>query len=287
MATDRTEIDPTDPYERTAQTFPVLPEAMVERMMAYGRAEMVAKGTALYTRGQRGVDFFVVLDGSIQVLDIDEHGVANIFTTHHARQFTGELDLFNNRAILVTGRTGEDSRVLRIGRADFRRMVSTEADIGEIIMRAFILRRVGLIKHAHGGATLIGSGHSGDTQRLQRFLERKRNVFCQEGQLDSGKILYDRVLSSGQMAVGHEVGSFRKGTYFEGLMIDPHHDRLMERSLDNLLSIMVFAPETTMIKGVWSKGKLRVSDGKHSGRASNQVAYGRALQRLMKGLNGL
>ncbi|MEG3149445.1 FAD-dependent oxidoreductase [Sphingomonas sp. ZT3P38] len=172
MATNRTEIDPTDPYERTAQTFPVLPEAMIERMMAYGRVEAVEKGTALYTRGERGVDFFVVLDGSIQVLDTDECGVASIFTTHHARQFTGELDLFNNRAILVTGRTGEDSRVLQISRVDFRRMVSTEADIGEIIMRAFILRRVGLIKHAHGGATLIGSGHSGDTQRLQRFLER-------------------------------------------------------------------------------------------------------------------
>jgi len=172
MATDRPEIDPTDPYERTAQTFPVLSDDMVARMMPYGREEWVEKGTALYSRGERGVDFFVVLDGSIQVLDTDECGVATVFTTHHAHQFTGELDLFNNRAILVTGRTGEDSRVLRVGRADFRRMVSTEADIGEIIMRAFILRRVGLIKHAHGGATLIGSGHSGDTQRLQRFLER-------------------------------------------------------------------------------------------------------------------
>lgn len=172
MATDRSEIDPSDPYERSAQTFPVLSEAMVARMLPYGREEAVAKGVALYTRGERSVDFFVVLAGSIQVLDTDEHGVANIFTTHRERQFTGELDLFNDREILVTGQVGEDGRVLRISRANFRRMVSTEADIGEIIMRAFILRRVGLIRHAHGGATLIGSGHSGDTQRLQRFLER-------------------------------------------------------------------------------------------------------------------
>jgi thioredoxin reductase (NADPH) len=172
MAAERTEIDPSDPLEREAQTFPVLSEALVARMMPYGREEAVARGTPLYTRGERSVDFFVVLDGSIQVLDTDEHGVATIFTTHHARQFTGELDLFNDREILVSGRAGEDSRVLRISRAQFRRMVSTEADIGETIMRAFILRRVGLIRHSHGGVTLIGSGHAADTLRLQRFLQR-------------------------------------------------------------------------------------------------------------------
>ena len=172
MATQRTDIDPSDPFERGAQTFPVLDPAMVARMMPYGTAETVPKGTMLYARHQRSVDFFVVLDGSIEVLDNDEHGRAEVFTTHRAGQFTGELDLFNEREILVSGRTAEDSRVLRISRASFRRMVSTEADIGELIMRAFILRRVGLIKHAHGGVTLIGSGHAADTLRLQRFLMR-------------------------------------------------------------------------------------------------------------------
>ena len=172
MAAERTEIDPSDPLEREAQTFPVLSAAMVERMMPYGEVESVTRGTPLYTRGERAVDFFVVLEGSIQVLDTDEHRVVTIFTTHRARQFTGELDLFNNRAILVSGRAGEDSRVLRVSRENFRRMVSTEADIGEIIMRAFILRRVGLIRHSHGAVTLIGSGHAADTLRLQRFLER-------------------------------------------------------------------------------------------------------------------
>jgi formimidoylglutamate deiminase len=166
---------------------------------------------------------------------------------------------------------------------------STEANLGDGIFPISDFQK-------QGGSWCIGSDSQVNLnpflemqmpELTQRFLERKRNVFCQEGQLDSGKILYDRVVSSGQMAVGHEVGSFRKGTYFEGLMIDPQHDRIMERSLESLLSIMVFAPEPSMIKGVWSKGKLRVSHGKHMGRASNLVAYGRALQRLMKGLNGL
>ena len=57
-------------------------------------------------------------------------------------------------------------------RADFRRLVIAEPDIGEIVMRAFILRRVGLIRHAQGGVVLIGPAHGADTLRLQRFLTR-------------------------------------------------------------------------------------------------------------------
>ena len=62
--------------------------------------------------------------------------------------------------------------MVRVRRADFRRLVSAEPDIGEIIMRAFILRRVGLISRGQGGVVLIGPGHGGDTLRLQRFLRR-------------------------------------------------------------------------------------------------------------------
>ena len=68
--------------------------------------------------------------------------------------------LFNNRQILVSGRTGSDSRVVRVKPAAFRRLVAGEPDIGEIIMRAFILRRVGLIRHGLGGVVVIGPGHS-------------------------------------------------------------------------------------------------------------------------------
>ena len=171
MAAERTEIDPSDPLEREAQTFPVLSEDMVARMIPYGHEEAVADGTVLYTRGERGIDFFLVLEGSIQVLDANECGTVSIFATIRPRQFTGELYMFNERATLMSGRAAEDSRVLRVSPAHFRRMVSAEADIGEIIMRAFILRRVGMIRHSHG-VTLIGSAHAADTLRLERFLQR-------------------------------------------------------------------------------------------------------------------
>lgn len=170
---DRPEpIDASDPYARTGQTFPVLDAEMVARMLPYGREETLPAGTMVFERGQRSVDFNLVLSGCIEIFETDEHHQERVFTVHEDGQFTGELDLFNDREILVSGRAGKDSRVLRIARADFRRLVAAEADIGEIIMRAFILRRVALIQHGQGGVVLIGPGHGADTLRLQRFLTR-------------------------------------------------------------------------------------------------------------------
>ncbi len=166
------DLDAADPYAREAQTFPRLSEEMVARVATYGSEERLPAGTTVFERGERSVDFFLVLEGSIEIFDTAPDGTPNVFTVHGERQFSGELDLFNNRRILVSGRTGADSRIVRVRRADFRRLVAGEPDIGEIVMRAFILRRVGLIQHAQGGVVLIGPGHGGDTLRLQRFLSR-------------------------------------------------------------------------------------------------------------------
>ena len=165
-------LDAADPYAREAQTFPVLPEEMAERIASYGAPETLEDGTLVFERGQRSVDFFLVLDGAIEIYDLDERGQPHVFTVHGPRQFTGEVDLFNDRQILVSGRTRGTTRVVRLKRDVFRRMIAAEADIGEILMRAFILRRVGLMRHAQGGVELVGSGHDGETSRIQSFLER-------------------------------------------------------------------------------------------------------------------
>jgi len=169
---DAATLDPTDPYAREAQTFPVLSPEMAARIAAFGTEEALPAGTLVFRRGERSVDFFFVLEGAIEIFDTTAEGAPNVFTVHAERQFTGELDLFNDREILVSGRTAGETRVVRVRRADFRQMVTAEPDIGEIIMRAFILRRTGLILHAQGGVVLIGPGHGGDTLRLQRFLTR-------------------------------------------------------------------------------------------------------------------
>lgn len=143
--------DPADPYAREAQTFPRLTAEQAERVAGYGQPKQLSSGTFLFKRGQRSVDFFLVLEGCVEMFDTDAHGQPQVITVHRVGQFAGELDLFNNREVLVSGRAVGDTRVLRVQRPDFRRLVTGEPDIGEIIMRAIILRRVGLIRHGKGG----------------------------------------------------------------------------------------------------------------------------------------
>jgi thioredoxin reductase (NADPH) len=193
-----------DPYARTAQTFPSLPPEVVARMMPYGVAEDVAAGTHLFDRHQRSVDFYLVLSGTIELFDSGMHGEAIVLTTLTDNQFTGELDLFNDREILLSARAAAGSRVLRVKRTNFRRMVVAEPDIGEIVMRAFILRRVGLISHGQGGVTLIGRAHASDTLRIQRFLVRNgypHRLFDTDEDPDAGGFLECFELTADQLPV--------------------------------------------------------------------------------------
>ena len=115
------EVDPSDPYAREAQTFPRLSLDAANRVANYGVEQGLRKGTLIFERGQRSVDFFLVLDGNIEIFDATAAGQPQVFTVHGERQFTGELDLFNDRQILVSGRTGMNSRLIRVKRADFAR----------------------------------------------------------------------------------------------------------------------------------------------------------------------
>ena len=170
-------VDPADPYERERQTFPVLSQEQVARVAGYGREEALEDGTVVFDRGERSVDFILVLDGAVEIFDLGEEGAPRVFTTHGPRQFTGELDLFNDRKILVGGRVrggegGAPARVVRLARPEFRRMVAGEPDIGETVTRAHILRRTGFILHDQAGVTLVGAAGDADTLRIARFLRR-------------------------------------------------------------------------------------------------------------------
>lgn len=165
-------VDSSDPYARLEQTFPALSEDMAGRIARFGHRETLADGDHVFHRGERGVDFFLVGSGEIEIIDHGDHGEEGIVHRHCARQFTGELDLFNDRKILVSGRAVGPTEVIRVKRADFRRLIVAEPDIGEIIMRAFILRRVALMQHQQGAVTLVGPARSADTVRINAFLTR-------------------------------------------------------------------------------------------------------------------
>ena len=175
MPLDESILEYADPYQREREIFPELSAEQVERVKRFGRVERLAKGAAVFTRGERTVDFFVVISGCIEILDHSHErdgGGPEVVTTHAASQFTGELDLFNDRMILVSGRMGEGGEVVRVCRADFRKLLLAEPDIGDVVMRAFILRRIGLVQHEQASVTLIGAAHSGEGVRIERFLRR-------------------------------------------------------------------------------------------------------------------
>ena len=94
-----TELDPADPMARLAQTFPRLSQELASRVAAYGIEEEHPTSTTLFERGQRNADFFLVLDGGIEILDVDAAGNIQQLRLLGERQFTGEMNLFNGRQI--------------------------------------------------------------------------------------------------------------------------------------------------------------------------------------------
>ncbi|UPG92730.1 FAD-dependent oxidoreductase [Luteibacter aegosomatissinici] len=169
---DRPEFDPADTVGLLPEPYPHLSDEMVARIGSYGTLESIDEGHLLYARGQRSVDFYVLISGTVTVFDIDARGRERQVVVHEAGSFTGELDLFDDRGILLNGRAGRHTSAYRLPRSAFRRMVSCEPDIGEFLTRCIILRRFGLVRRGFGGVMLIGHDTCVDTARIRRFLSR-------------------------------------------------------------------------------------------------------------------
>lgn len=161
-----------DAYSKRDLVFPKLSQIQVDRSLAYGVIEHHSAGTTIYGRGTRGVDFLIVLRGNVLITGDNPAGGESVVVLHEPREFTGELDLFSHREALVSARAATDVDVLRLSRDRFREYVAAETDIANIIMRAVILRRLGLVQHAQVGVTVAGAGRGSATIRLEQFLSR-------------------------------------------------------------------------------------------------------------------
>jgi thioredoxin reductase (NADPH) len=152
--------------------FAGLSEDMLVRLKVCSTEMTYGAGKVLFRRGMRDVDMFVVLNGQLEIGDLDEPDTEHIIAILRRGQFTGELDLLDNRPALVTCRAKTRTKVLRVDRSALRRLMRSDAEIAEIVMQAWIGRRFDLVRHASGGVLLLGLEHSADTIRLQRFLTR-------------------------------------------------------------------------------------------------------------------
>src|SRR4029078_8239190 len=115
-------------------------------------------------------------------------------TKHHAAEFTGEINMLSARRSLVRARAAGDGAVISVDRNDLRTLVQRDSELSEILMRAFILRRVALASQDNNDMVLLGSRHSAGTTRIREFLSRNGQPFTYQAvEADPGvQVVLDR-----------------------------------------------------------------------------------------------
>jgi thioredoxin reductase (NADPH) len=163
---------PSELLSRRHQMFPVLTDAEMARMHRFGTPQKHPAGTRLVTAGEPGPGMFVVLGGTVAVTQRDGMGHVTPIVQHRRGHFMGEVGSLSGKPALVDGIAVEDVEVLVLRPGELRALIVAEADLGERLVRALILRRVALIESGASGPVLIGQPGSADLIRLQNFLRR-------------------------------------------------------------------------------------------------------------------
>src|SRR5262249_20990739 len=156
---------------RREQLFPTLSAEQIARIAAHGRRRATERGDVLVEVGDRIVPFFVVVRGGLDVVRPSDGG-ETLITTHQPGQFTGEGNMISGRRALGRLRVSAPGEVIELDREQLLALVQTDAELSEILMRAFILRRLQLITRDFGDVIVIGSTHNAGTLRVKEFLTR-------------------------------------------------------------------------------------------------------------------
>jgi thioredoxin reductase (NADPH) len=185
-------------------SFPGFSAEIMDRLRGVGVEEFYEAGCFLFNRGERDVDMFVVLEGTLEVFESTGRGEDKIVAILTEGQFTGELDLLDSRATLLDCRAVRRSHVLRISRLRLQHIMKSDIEIADLIMQASIGRRFDIVRHASGGVVLIGHEHSAETIRLQRFLTRNGYPFRMldaEADPDADSLVHNFRLSAQELPV--------------------------------------------------------------------------------------
>ena len=154
---------------RAEQIFPVLTAAQISRIAAIGRMRAIQSGEVLVEQGDGAIPIFVVVSGELEAV-LPTSTAETLITVSRAGQFTGEVNTLSGRRALARLRARQPGEVIELSRENVLALVQTDAELSEILMRAFILRRVELLRQGVGDVTLVGSSHSADTLRIKEFL---------------------------------------------------------------------------------------------------------------------
>jgi thioredoxin reductase (NADPH) len=158
------------------QTFPRLTPDQVARVSTHGRRRRVERGEVLVGVGMPVPNFFVVNSGTIEVVQPAVNGEATVRVINPG-EFTGEVSMLSGRRSLITLRIGDPGELIEVEREDLLALVQTDAELSEIFVRAFLLRRAVLVAGGIGDVLLVGSNHSSDTLRIKEFLTRNAHPY--------------------------------------------------------------------------------------------------------------
>src|SRR6202049_943004 len=157
---------------RRHQMFPTLAPAEVERLRRFGVLRSYGAGEALVKVGEVGPGLTIILAGEVQITQHDQSGRRELIVTHGPGMFMGELAQLAGRPALVDAYAQGPVEALIIEPERLRALLVAEAALGGRIMRALILRRVGLLETGAGGPVIVGRAENGDVLRLEGFLAR-------------------------------------------------------------------------------------------------------------------
>jgi thioredoxin reductase (NADPH) len=157
------------------QIFAKLTPAQMSRIAAYGQARAIDRGEVLVEQGDSAIPFFVV-SGELEI--VRPGGAAEtLVMVCGPGQFTAEIAVLSGRRALFRIRARERSKVIQLDRQNLLALVQRDAELGEILMRAFVLRRIELLAAGVGDVVLIGSMHSAATLRIKEFLMRNGHPY--------------------------------------------------------------------------------------------------------------
>lgn len=161
---------------RTDQIFPSLTPSQTARIAAHGRTRPTRQGEVLIEQGDSTVPFFVVTAGELEIMR-PTGSTETLVAVLGPGQFTGEVNLLSGRRALIRLRVRQPGQVIELDRERLLTLVRTDSELSEIMMRAFILRRVELIAQGMGDVVLLGSSHSSGTLRIREFLMRNGHPY--------------------------------------------------------------------------------------------------------------
>jgi thioredoxin reductase (NADPH) len=168
---------PTRPLDAGSQIFPILTAPQIARIAAHGHVRPIHRGEVLLEQGDRVVPFFVVTAGELEI--VRPSGLTATFVpVLGPGQFTGDVNMISGRRAILRLRATQPGEVIELDREHVQALIQTDAELSEILMRAFILRRVELIARGIGDAVLVGSHHSAGTLRIKEFLTRNGHPYA-------------------------------------------------------------------------------------------------------------